>query len=263
MEVSSEVRIAFQEASRALAGVAIALEMFAAQVERNGVRADDLKARAPDLLLACACAQGDPWALDHFQAEYLSLAPSFVRGLKLDASALDEVTQRARVKLLAGNPPGIAGYRGRAPLRGWVRVSVARIALDLVAFSNRWEEASLAETVAALEDTPELAAMRHLSRERLQRALDAALQRLAPRKRTILRLYGVDNVNVDGIGVIYGVHRATVARWLVAIRSEIFQSLKADLGLTRPASSSEVRSLVELLRDQIHLSATQLLASPS
>jgi RNA polymerase sigma-70 factor (ECF subfamily) len=261
MQVSSDVTTAFLEATQALPGLSVTLESFAARLEHSGVRVDDLRARPADLLLACACAQGDRRAIDHFECGYLSHVASFTRNLKLDASALEEVRQRARVKLLVGNPPGIATYRGRAPLRAWVRVSVLRLALDLVADGNRSEEASLLDAVTALEDTPELAAARDLYRERLQRALEAALQRLEPRKKTILRLHAVDNLNVDAIGVIYSVHRATVARWLVAIRSEIFQSLRAELGIKRPASSSEVRSLIELLRDQIQVSASQMLAS--
>jgi len=260
MQVSSTVTAAFEEANRALPGMSVTLECFAARIEQNAVRADDLKSRPADLLLACACAQGDRWAIDHFEYGYLSQVAAFTRNVKLDTSALEEVKQRARVKLLVGNPPGIAGYRGGAPLRAWVRVSVLRLALDLAADANRSEESHLLDAVAALQDSPELSAARDLYRERLQLALEAALQRLEPRKKTILRLSAVDNWNVDAIGLIYGVHRATVARWLVAIRSEIFQSLRADLGLKRPASSSEVRSLIELLRDQLHISVSQMLA---
>jgi RNA polymerase sigma-70 factor (ECF subfamily) len=263
MQVSSAVTTAFQEANKSLAGISISLECFAARLEHNGVRAEDLKSRPVDLLLAYACAQGDRWALEHFEYGYLSHAAAFTRNVKLDTSALEEVKQRARVKLLVGNPPGIAGYRGRAPLRAWVRVSVLRLALDLAVDANRSEESHLLDAVAALQDSPELSAARDLYRERLQLALEAALSRLEPRKKTILRLNAVDNLNVDAIGLIYGVHRATVARWLVAIRSEIFQSLRADLGLKRPASSSEVRSLIELLRDQLHLRVSQMLAPQS
>lgn len=261
MQVSSEVAAAFEEANRNLPGIAVTLMSFATRLEQNRVRAEDLKARGRDLLLACACAQGDQRALEYFEREYLSDVAGFARGVKLDASGIEEVTQRARVKLLAGIPPGIAGYRGRAALRAWVRVSVARLALNLAAEANRWEEVGGLDALAAFGDTPERAAERGLYRGRFQRALAAALQQLAPRQRTVLRLHAVDNLNVDGIGAIYGVHRATVARWLSAIRSQIFQDLRAGLGVRRPASSSEVWSLVELLPDEIQLTAQELLAA--
>jgi RNA polymerase sigma-70 factor, ECF subfamily len=261
MQISCEVTTAFEQANDALPGVCATSESFAARLVQNGVEAADLRARPADLLLAHACAQGDPWALEHFERRFLSHVPSYARGVKLDASGIEELTQRARIKFLVGNPPGIARYRGRAPLRSWVRVSVVRLALDLACDSSRSNEANLLDAVAALGDTPEIATTRALYRDRLQRALEAALQRLEPRKRTILRLSAVDNLNVDAIGAIYGVHRATVARWLVAIRSEIFQSLRGDLGIHRPASPSEVRSLIELLRDEIHVSASQMLTS--
>lgn len=263
MQVSSVVTSAFESANQVLAGVSITLECFADHLLQREVRAEDLRLRPADLLLACACARGDRWALDHFEARYLSQVPSFTRRVMLSPGAIDEVRQRARVKLLVGDPPGIAGYRGRASLRAWVRVSVVRLALDLAADGQRSGEADLMEVVAALEDTPEISAARGLYRERLQRALEAALQRLEPREKTILRLYAADNLNVDAIGVIYGVHRATVARWLVAIRSKIFHSLRLNLGVKRPASPSEVRSLIELLRDQIQISVSEMLAPRS
>ena len=48
-------------------------------------------------------------------------------------------------------------------------------------------------------------------------------------------------------------HRATVARWLVAVRGRIYANVKNELGLARAPSSSELRSLVGLLRDEIHI----------
>jgi RNA polymerase sigma-70 factor (ECF subfamily) len=116
---------------------------------------------------------------------------------------------------------------------------------------------------APLGDNPELAVARERYLQRFQTGLEAALTGLTPRDKTLLRLHVVEGLSVDAIGRIYRVHRATAARWLVAIRSRIFHSLRQALGLQRIASSSELRSLAGLLRDEIHVSAVRILTTDS
>jgi len=49
------------------------------------------------------------------------------------------------------------------------------------------------------------------------------------RERTLLRMPLVDRLNIDRLGVIYRVNRATVARWLVAIRRRLFEEVRREL----------------------------------
>ena len=68
----------------------------------------------------------------------------------------------------------------------------------------------------------------------------------------------VDDLNIDAI---YAVHRATAARWLVAIRTLVYDKLKEEFALRWKASSSGLRSIVRLLRDHIHITAKRALGS--
>ena len=46
---------------------------------------------------------------------------------------VEEVKQVLRVQLLVardGKPPGIGGYKGKGPLRGWLRITATREAVD-------------------------------------------------------------------------------------------------------------------------------------
>jgi RNA polymerase sigma-70 factor (ECF subfamily) len=69
----------------------------------------------------------------------------------------------------------------------------------------------------------------------------------------------VDGLGVEGIGRIYQVHRATAARWLVTLRRQVLQRVRQALALPGTASSSELRSLVTLLRNEIELSLHDVL----
>jgi RNA polymerase sigma-70 factor (ECF subfamily) len=69
------------------------------------------------------------------------------------------------------------------------------------------------------------------------------------------------NTNIAAAaGVVYRVHRATVARWLAAIRSQVFECVCQKLSLKLRSSPSEVASLVRLVRSDIDVSIRRLLA---
>ncbi len=262
-QFDSELAVAYESGRGAWPDVALARARFEDRARVSGVTVDDLAARASDLFLAYACAEGDRAAIAHFEREILSRVEIYVGRLDMSPAALDEARQRVRVKLLTGNPPAIARYRGRGPLGAWVRVTSVRVALDVAAAADedaaRIPDVELIEMSAPLEDSPDLAAARRLYQRRFQEGLERAIGNLSARDKTLLRLHVIEALNVDAIGKIYRVHRATVARWLVAIRATIFQSLRRELGLRQIASSSEVRSLAGLLRDEIHLSADRIL----
>jgi RNA polymerase sigma-70 factor (ECF subfamily) len=264
MQSDPAVRAAFEEGRQAWPGVKLSLDRFARRVEEAEINPADLAARKADLFLAYACAEGDGRAIALFESELLSQVQIYVSRFKLTSHSLDEVRQRIRVKLLVGERPGIARYRGYGPLGAWLRVTAVRVALDVVGTTDEpWQsvDMNLLDLGLGLDDTPELAAAKNLYRARLCTALEEGLRLLSARDRTLLRFYAVDGLNIDEIGAIYRVHRATVARWLIAVRVRILDHARHRLGLRRAASSSEMRSLISLLRAEISLSAERILAT--
>jgi RNA polymerase sigma-70 factor (ECF subfamily) len=256
---------AFELGQEAWPGVSLRPERFAAHAEQLGITGRGLLDRASDLYLACACAGGDPQAVRYFESELLSQVDLFVARFSLAQHALDDVRQRLRVKLLVGRSPGIGRYRGQGSLGAWVRITAVRIAIDVAGAAQTLSvtDVDLLDLTTAIDEGPESSAARSLYRERVQGAIDEALRNLEPRDKTLLRLFVVDGLNIEAIGVIYRVHRATVARWIVAIRARVLLAVRAGLGLKTPPSPSEMRSLIGLLRDDIHLSARRLLCSES
>ena len=263
MQLEAAVCAAFEVGRGAWPGVNLTLDRFARFVRDADVAVEDIAPRAADLFLAYACAAGDRRAIALFESEMLSQVEVYVARLRLTPQSLDEVRQRLRIKLLVAQRPGIARYRGRGPLGAWLRVTAMRVALDVVGKgddSPRTADIDLLDFGLDIDGNPELAAARNLYRARLRTALEEGLRLLSGRDRTLLRFYVVDGLNIDDIGAVYRVHRATVARWLIAIRGRVLECARQRLGLRRAASSSEMRSLISLLRAEIHLSAERILA---
>ena len=77
---------------------------------------------------AAACAAQEPTAHAAFDG-VLTEVDAAGASTRSPQDLIDDVKQLIRVQLLVpreGKPPGIAGYRGKGPLRGWVRITATR-----------------------------------------------------------------------------------------------------------------------------------------
>jgi RNA polymerase sigma-70 factor (ECF subfamily) len=181
--------------------------------------------------------------------------------LGLQASSLDEVRQQLRIRLLIGSPPRIGQYRGCGPLGAWVRMAAIRVGLSFVEGAKRHASAPELSLLAALVDddaSPEAMIARHRHAKAFQAALESSVATLESRDRTVLRMYFVDELNIDAIGRVFRVHRATIARRLQAIRQRVLetwlQAMKLDLSFTM----SEIESLMLVVRQDLELSLRHL-----
>ena len=111
----------------------------------------------------------------------------------------------------------------------------------------------MALQAAARAGDPDPEVVQHVSGTR------QALTTLTAREKTLLRLHFLDGMNIDALGVVFRVHRATVARWLVAIRTQVLDRVRQTLSLDLGASPSEAISLVRLLRSEVQLSIRRIL----
>jgi RNA polymerase sigma-70 factor, ECF subfamily len=258
-----ELQQSFERGRKAWPGVHLDPELYAARSAVTEITDDDLAKHAEDIYLAVACASGDPRAHHLFEERFLSQIPRYVGRFRFAPHDLDEVRQRVRLKQLFGEQPGVGRYRGRGPLGAWVRATAVRVAFDIAAQSgrpaNNWET-ELADVWNAFDDGPEATLIKDSYREMLTAALQESLAALAPRQKTVLRMHVVDQLNIDVIGRIYRVHRATVARWLVAIRRCVFDDLRARAALRWGGSTNDLRSLVRILGDEIRISAKRILS---
>jgi RNA polymerase sigma-70 factor, ECF subfamily len=207
--------------------------------------------RASDLYLAFACGARDEAALRAFESRYIARVPELVARLSPSPSFVDELKQQLREKLLVQEK--LAGYSGRGSLFGWMRAAAFNTALKLKR-RPRVELASEGDAVVnarAAGADPEVAYLKERYRDEFAGALKAALATLTLKERAVLRLHVVGGLNIDKIGAIHRVHRATVARWLVSSRQQLLAEVQRRLGDRLGLSPAEVDSLAGLVRSQL------------
>jgi RNA polymerase sigma-70 factor, ECF subfamily len=262
MERVEAVRNAFEAGQKAWPQVALTESKFAAWLSASAVGEAELASFGSDLYLAAACVARDPAALSTFDREFVQkLGIGQVGRVALDPHEADELRQQVRVRLLIGDEPRIAGYRGHGPLQAWVRVAAARLAFELKrAPHHKRDDTSMLERLANADVDPELAAAKAQHRDVFSAALEEGFSSLTAREKTLLRMYFLDGMSIDQICVVFRVHRATVARWLVRIRKQMLDHLCSRMAVDLRGTASEVNSLVHLVRSDIEVSVRRLLA---
>ncbi len=215
---------------------------------------------AGDLLLARRCAERDPAAIALFDTQHLARAALVVRRLDGTGRLSDEVAQALREKLLmpgAGGRPRIADYSGRGSLDAWLRAAAVRTALnlrrskaDLIGFEP---DSELADHVDLRPD-PELSLARASSKKVFAETFAEALGGLSPRDRAVLKLHYLDGLSTSKIALIYGTHRITVTRWLVACRKALLEQTRRGLEQKLELDALELDSLLRLAKASFDVS---------
>jgi RNA polymerase sigma-70 factor (ECF subfamily) len=256
-----ELEIAFAAGRATWPTVALSLQRFSARMRELGVTGSDLVARAADLFLTTGCAAADREAQRAFDETYLARLDHLVGRPGIERHLLDEIRQKVRLKLLAGDEPRIGSYGGRGALLSWVRVTAARVTVDVLAAAGEGarDVRDVGDLLVSSDPSPELEMVKRRYRADFQAALDASLGALPARDRTLLRLHFIEGLNFEEIGAIYRVHRATVFRWMIALRQRVFSDICQRFALRLGASTSELRSLVGLLSDDLQASAKRML----
>jgi RNA polymerase sigma-70 factor (ECF subfamily) len=218
-----------------------------------------------DLYLACACEAKDPVALDHFGRVLHAAVPVAVGRLDSSRAFLDEVEQHLWERMLvAGSrgPARLQKYGGLAPLQEWLKAAAYRAAVDLLRAQgpDRPMDEPPAELVALGAD-PELTYLKAHYQAHFRSAFEQALRTLAARERTVLRLNLVQGLNIERIGIMYGVHRASVARWIAAGRAQLLEKTREQLGKQLRLNGDELDSILRMVASRMDLSLAGFLAA--
>lgn len=220
-------------------------------------------APVPDLALATACMMQDPDAHAAFDA---ALVEVDVVGatMRAPSDVVDDVKQVLRLQLLVPHddkPPGIVAYRGRGPLRGWIRIIATR---ELIRhLKKREREAplplSLEEALGSSDTNPMLSQLKSEYRSEFASSLREAIGDLSPKDRTLLRQSIVYDLSIDAIGAAFGVHRATAARWLLRAREALVAQTRARLASRLSMTVSEIDSVIQLVQSRLDASVVRYL----
>jgi RNA polymerase sigma-70 factor (ECF subfamily) len=237
--------------------VALAGHLGAYLAESDDPAAELETLYVPDLRLAFGCARGVAAALTLLERDYLGPARSALARM-LSPSEAEDAIQSLRERVLVGrdgSPPRITEYEGRGSLASWLKVIAVRIGMRV-----REQRKDLgSQDEYALFDLPAVLAadiepLRDRYSAAFKRAFHAALSALPPRERTLLRLQFIDELTVDQVGVLYRVHRATAARWLVAARQSLLEQTRMHLAAELGLCSDQLSSILEIVINHVDLS---------
>jgi RNA polymerase sigma-70 factor (ECF subfamily) len=223
--------------------------------------------RADDLFIACACASGDDASIRSFREKFHGgIVAALARS---GPSALvDEIAQQVMTKLFVGDGvergPVIAKYGGRGALSSWVQVMAVRdlrshLRKPIPDQPNHETDALVDRAIEA--DDAEMQTLKQAYRSQFKKAFQLAFERLTVRQRNLLRHECLDGLNIDQIGAIYGVHRATAARWRTDARTALFDETRRIFTDTLKLSKQDFDSILRLIQSQADVSLPRLLRS--
>lgn len=243
-------------------GVELADDDFATFVATRTQGADLASLCLGDLWLACAIARGDRAALAAFE-DLLAHVGHAITHLDGGSALVDDVRHAVRERVLsvsAGGKAKIEDYRGRGELRGWLRVVAVREALQLLRARRR--EAPLPDDLATrLEAAPPT--MNADEQRTFREAFAAALATLTPRDRNLLRQQYLYGATIDELGTLYGVHRATAARWIAQIRDTLLQRTRQHVADALHLTGTELESAMGRVAEHVDYSLRHTLSRES
>ncbi len=227
---------------------------------------DDEGALGPlsELALAHALRRADRAAFELFERRYLAGLERTLARVRLEPAALDEVKQRVRAKLLVADAGGrlrLEDYAGLGRLGGLVQVVATREALALVRRPDRpADDAPLGERAADDWDVG-LELGRASYRAAFREAFAAAVAGLEPRERNLLRMHLLGGVPLEQLASIYGVHRATIVRWLASARKALLDATRRGVKARLALRSDELDSLMASAQSRLDVSVERFFAT--
>jgi RNA polymerase sigma-70 factor (ECF subfamily) len=218
-----------------------------------------------DLVLARACARGHQRAWEVFMLRFREKLYDSARQITRDDSTGRELADSVYADLYGTQIregeriSKLASYSGRGSLAGWLRTVISQEYINnyrkrrrLVSLDAECEEGAqfpaAAPVVVATAD------------ERLEYAVDSALQALAPEDRFVLASYFLDDRTLAEIARALSVHESTISRKVEkltkTLRKQIFKQLMA-LGMSRRQAEEALAADVRDLRVDIRASLAQ------
>jgi RNA polymerase sigma-70 factor (ECF subfamily) len=218
--------------------------------------------------LAFACRDGDDAALRRFEATYFREVEVGASRLRCSPDELDEIQQATREALFSAGPgggPRVLEMTGRGDLRALIRLIALRAGISRRRRQGR-HASDGDDAILALEDlgpTASVALVKAEHRARFSAALEAAIGRLEPKSRTLLRMYELDGVDQSALARMHRVDRSTIARWLARARKDLLGHTRRELEARFGVRHGELDSFLDVLRSGFDVSVFRLLEQGS
>jgi RNA polymerase sigma-70 factor (ECF subfamily) len=258
---SSDEREILERCQRRYPTIDLPAEEFLCRARQTGIAFEQL--HHEDLFLATACSRGNRIAWEHFTDEFLPLLKGFAAQACRNLGESEDLAHDL-LGVLIGDSKKMASYDGRGSLASWLRVAVARAAIDR--FRRTRREESLEEAIEEGREPPATTSTKGFQTEALDArwgsvlstTLKEEIEILPPRDRLLLSLYYLEEVPLKTIGLHFGVHEATVSRWLDKIRSGIRRGVERKLRRYR-LRPGEIASIWKSIAEEGKLSLKEIL----
>jgi RNA polymerase sigma-70 factor (ECF subfamily) len=199
-----------------------------------------------DLALACACAEGNSAAWDHFVTEY---RPALYR-------AADAIDRTGAAREIADSLYGelfsrslFEYFHGRSTLATWLRALLSQRYVDRLRVTRRLDPLPDEDSIDSSAVAPGAEADRSRFVAAMQTVLAAAIAALEPRDRLRLRCYYAEEMTLAQIGRVTRESEATVSRQLARIRKAMREQIETALQRDHGLSADEVRECTSSMID--------------
>jgi len=209
--------------------------------------------KAGELCLVIACERGDEAAWRDFETGYRYVMNMAARALTKDEAEAEDLVQSIFGELYGVRTDDerrgskFAHYSGRGSLGGWLRAVIYQAFIDRKRQAARFEQVEelteldrLATKADGLLSAPS-ARPDEVEDTRLRQATEGAMSEafaaLESRERLLLNYYYFDELTLREIGLLMGVHEATISRWLQRTQRQVRRKtedlLRRHYGLRR------------------------------
>lgn len=199
-----------------------------------------------DTLLIERCLAGDAEALMALE-RMLRDPAARLRSMGMQEAQIEDVTADVRARLLlpdGDRPPALRRFAGTGSLAGYIRAMVVRLGIDRMRATRPTTSLDEVDQVAAFATSleSELTKLTHASA--VNAAFRQAWNHLPTHQRLLLSQQVIDQLSVDEIGALHGVHRATAARRCVAAREALLARLRHALRDALGADTATAESIL-------------------
>ena len=218
----------------------------------------------PGLYLACACLNGDAQAHRSLRRVYVPRLKAAL-GRFGSKTVIDDALQLTLDRLLTdreGHVAAISRYDDRSTIDKWLVVVALREGYRVVNRNARHAKREVHVDlfdVASDATDPELQHLKSKYRAEFKVAFHSAFDDLSSRERNLFRHQYLDGLNLEQIGDVYDISRATAARWRAKARDRLFRKTRAILQQQLALSPQELDSVMVMIQSRLEVSMTRLL----
>ncbi len=199
-----------------------------------------------DLALACACADGDEAAWEHFVREHRPVLYRAAEAIRPGGGR--ELADSLYAELFGVSARGDARtslfryFHGRSSLATWLRAVLAQRHVDTIRVERRHEPLGEDEPPAPATGRPSLAPSPERQRwiSAMHGALSRAIAGLDAKDRLRLACYYAESMTLAEIGRALGEHEATASRHLTRTRKALRLAVERDLRESDGMSQAEI-----------------------